>query len=256
MNLLLVDDEPLILDGLAKIVERSDLSPIRIRKASDAFEALEIMGEFAPDVTITDLNMPEQSGFELIANARKAMYCDRFIILTGYDEFEYARQAVRTGVLDYLLKPINEAEVLQLLRGVAGELEGGGPGTGEAGGCAELSKPADSDCHMSKIKQYIDANYREDLSLDTLTSLTGLHPNYISGLFRKETGDTFVHYLNSLRVRKACELLTSSGKLSVNRVGQLVGFENPQHFIKVFKKKTGLTPGAYREENTNDGTTE
>jgi len=242
MNLLLVDDEPLILDGLAKIVERSDLPRIRVRKASDAFEALEIMGEFAPDVTITDLNMPEQSGFELIANARKAMYCDRFIILTGYDEFEYARQAVRTGVLDYLLKPIDEAEVLRLLRSVAEQLD-------ESGGEA-----AESACHMTRIKQYIEANYREDLSLDTLTCLTGLHPNYISGLFRKETGDTFVHYLNSLRIRKACELLVAQRKTSVNRIGQQVGFENPQHFIKVFKKKTGMTPGAYREENTHDGT--
>ncbi|MFB9278323.1 response regulator transcription factor [Cohnella cellulosilytica] len=242
MNLLLVDDEPLILDGLAKLVERSDLSRVRIRKAADAFEALEIMGEFMPDVTITDLNMPEQSGFELIANARKAMYCDRFIILTGYDEFEYARQAVRTGVLDYLLKPIDETEVLRLLRGVAEQLEASG------------AEAAESDCHMSRIKPYIEANYREDLSLDTLTSLTGLHPNYISGLFRKETGDTFVHYLNSLRVRKACELLVSQRRTSVNRIGQQVGFENPQHFIKVFKKETGMTPGAYREENRDDGT--
>ncbi|RXZ82938.1 response regulator [Paenibacillaceae bacterium] len=239
MKLLLVDDEPLILDGLAKIVGQSGLPFLKVEKAGDAFEALSIMVEFAPDVTITDLNMPEQNGFELISNARKAMACDRFIILTGYDEFEYARQAVRVGAIDYLLKPINEQEVVRLLQGISGELE------------QQAGITSDPVPNISRMLDYIENHYNEDISLDSLTTVTGLHPNYISGLFRKETGQTFIYYLNSLRIRKACELLTTHRLMSVHQVGRNVGLENPQHFTKVFKKFTGITPGTYREESAH-----
>lgn len=234
MKVLIVDDEPLILRGLVITVGAIALAGTDIREASNAFEAMEIMKEFMPDVTITDLHMPEKNGFELIDEARREGYCDRFIILTGYDDFEYVRQALRSGVVDYLLKPLDKEEMTSLLIRIRNELP--------AASDAEYSK------HAERLLSYLQLNYRKDLSLDHLADQMMLHPNYISSLFKKETGDTFVNYLNGLRIKEAQRLLAAKPHLTVVAVGQQVGFDNKHYFTKVFKKYTGMTPSVYREE--------
>lgn len=239
MRVLTVDDEPLILSGLVKIIREAAPAGTEVRQALNAYEALALMKDYMPDVTITDLNMPEKNGFELIEEARQGGGCDRFIILTGYDEFEYVRKALRAGVVDYLLKPIDKNEIASLLERVWGEL------------------PNESDseypCHVKRILAYMENHFRKDLSLDHLADRMNLHPNYISSLFKKETGHTFVNYLNTLRIQEAQKLLMAKRELPVSTIGQQVGYDNKHYFTKVFKKYTGTTPGAYRNsENSAD----
>ncbi|NIK72086.1 MULTISPECIES: response regulator [unclassified Paenibacillus] len=240
MKILIVDDEPLILKGLVKIVEEVAPAGSDICSAFNALEALETMKRFMPDVTVTDINMPEKNGFELIRDARHAGLCDRFIILTGYDEFEYVRQALRSGVVDYLLKPLDKKEIAVLLSRVKEELP--------AASDSEYSR------HAERILAYLQLNYMKDLSLDHLAERMSLHPNYISSLFKKETGDTFVNYLNSLRIREAQKLLKTQPHLTVCAISQQVGFDTKHYFAKVFKKYAGTTPGAYRGIQEEDET--
>ena len=233
MKVLIVDDEPLILNGLIKIVREASPPGTEVREAGNAPEALAVMRTFMPDVTVTDLNMPEKNGFELIEEAKEGGLCDRFIVLTGYDDFEYVRRALRVGVVDYLLKPIDRDEIMVLLARIRDEI------------------PSETDpnykCHVKRILAYLDMHYIKDLSLDILAEVMDLHPNYISSMFKKETGDTFVNYLNALRIREAQRLLREQRHLPVNVIGQRVGLENKHYFTKVFKKYTGVTPGAYRD---------
>lgn len=234
MKVLAIDDEPLILSGLVKIVQEVAPLGTEVRKATNAYEALSIMKDYMPDVTITDLNMPEKNGFELIEEAKLGGWCDRFIILTGYDEFEYVRRALRTGVVDYLLKPIGKDEIESLLGRVREELPN--------------ETDADYSWHAKRLLTYIQIHFRKDLSLDHLAERMNLHPNYISSLFKKETGHTFVNYLNMMRIQAAQELLMSNSELSVCAIGQQVGYDSKHYFSKVFKKYTGITPGAYRNQ--------
>ncbi|CAM4498898.1 response regulator [Paenibacillus macerans] len=235
MRLLIVDDEPLILGGLVKVIK--DAAPLgtEVREAGNAFEALEVMKGYMPDVTVTDLHMPEKNGFELMEEAKESGLCDRFIILTGYDDFEYVRRALRWGVVDYLLKPLDKNEIAGLLTHID----------------QELPSEADSECerHTKRILAYTEQHYMNDLSLDHLAELMNLHPNYISSLFKKVTGDTFVNYLNAFRIKEAQKLLGTHRHLSVSEIGRRVGFESKHYFAKVFKKYTGITPGAYRERD-------
>jgi two-component system, response regulator YesN len=240
MKLMIVDDEPYILEGLTKIIKEALTGFIEIVEATDAFEALNKMSGFHPDVVITDLNMPEKDGFALIEEAKKAGYCDRFVVLTGYDEFEYARKAIRAKVVEYLLKPINQDEIVAILEEIAGEMREQ----------QHSETVTEFGCHMDKIMDYIERHYNDPLSLDDLAGYTGLHPNYISTLFHKECGVTFVRYLNTVRIEKAKELLEKEPNMPVNVVGQRVGFESPQHFVKIFKRNVGTTPGAYKEKTS------
>ena len=191
------------------------------------------MRSWMPDVTVTDLQMPERNGFQLIEEARESGLCDRFIILTGYDDFEYARQALRCGVIDYLLKPIDKDEIVVLLQRIRDEQP-------------VAAMESDYQHHAQKILSYIEAHYMEDISLDKLADLVNLHPNYISSLFKKETGTNFVNYLHMIRIREAKKLLEGEQHWPISLIGQQVGYEDKHYFSKVFKKYTGRTPGNFR----------
>ncbi len=243
LKLLVVDDEMVILQGIVKIIREAKTPFILIETALDAIEALSIVPHFQPDLIITDINMPELNGLDFIQKVKQRKWCKRFIILTGYDEFAYAKQAIQMQVIDYLLKPIDKYEMVSLLHTISKEI------IEEQGAWEKQQNKHESEyCrHVEMMLSYIANHYHQDLSLIQLSELTGLHPNYISQLFKRETGVAFIQYLHGIRIEKAKQLLLSNHALPVQTIGNQVGFENPQHFMKVFKKLTGFTPGAYRE---------
>src|SRR5690606_20239057 len=102
-------------EGLKVLVANQREHVQDVRGALDAFEALEMLEHEPADLIITDINMPEMSGLELIREVKARNYCDRTAILTGYDDFQYAKQAIKYQVLDYLMKSINKEEPGQLL---------------------------------------------------------------------------------------------------------------------------------------------
>lgn len=109
---MIVEDEKLILEGIVKLIDWNFLDLELVHKAHDGREALSFWNQNSVDIIITDINMPEMSGLELISEIRKTDVEVSFIILSGYDEFEYARKAVTLDVEEYILKPIDE-NVLQ-----------------------------------------------------------------------------------------------------------------------------------------------
>lgn len=253
LNLMIVDDEPIIIKGLTNIVEKSNIPFKEIVNACDGLDALEKMAAFKPDLIITDIEMAEMNGLDLIREAQDKQLCKRFIILTGYEEKIYLREAIRRKVIDYLLKPINKAEFLNLLSEVCMEIVHEQSANRPKAALAEESPllPEGKRCQMSRnirrVVEYIDRHFTQDLSLDMIAVHVELHPNYISGLFRKETGLTFIHYLHLCRIRKAKQLMLSDEDISFQTISEEVGYENVRHFFTVFKKYAGVTPGEFRE---------
>ncbi|MFC4600537.1 response regulator transcription factor [Cohnella hongkongensis] len=254
LNLMIVDDEPIIHKGLINIIEKGSTPCSEIVCAYDGIEALEKMREFKPDLVITDIQMPEMNGLELIAEAKSRELCKRFILLTGFDHTEYLRKAIRCQVIDYLLKPINKTELYDVLANVSIEIMDKASTRQPVWGSAEekdsslirLENNAPLSRNVEKMIQYIHENYALDLSLDQIAEHVYLHPNYISSLFRKETGITFIHYLHLYRIQKAKQLMTKHQEMSLHQISEKVGYENVRHFFSIFKKYCGVTPGDYR----------
>ena len=116
LNVLLVDDEYLVLKGLEIILSEQTETSVKIVTAMDVEDALNKLTSFRPDVIITDINMPESNGFELIKQAQQNFPHCRFIICSGYDEQSYLKQALHLHVDDYLLKPIDKSLLIHRLK--------------------------------------------------------------------------------------------------------------------------------------------
>lgn len=114
-KVMLVDDEKLILQGILSILEWDKLDLKVVHLAENGLEALEKFKKEPVDVVITDINMPSLTGLELLKELKEINTKVKFIILSGYDDFSYAKTAIKYGVENYILKPINEEELEEAL---------------------------------------------------------------------------------------------------------------------------------------------
>ena len=117
----------------------------------------------------------------------------------------------------------------------------------ELTGEAETIPSGSGNKSFLNIIKYIHENYTQDISVQSLADQFYMNPCYVSQLFKKETGETFVKYLTGLRMNRAEELLRSTD-WPVKRISEECGFNDPFYFIKAFKKFAGQTPSTYRKE--------
>ena len=122
-RVMLVEDEELILQGIRYINDWQSMGMQVVHMAHNGIEALEMLKKQPVDIIVTDIEMPEMNGIELISNVRKIDNRVRFLILSGQDDFNYARDALKLDVEDYILKPINEQQLQDALINTSNHLD-------------------------------------------------------------------------------------------------------------------------------------
>ena len=115
LRVVLADDENKVILLLQKLIDWESLGYEIVGTANDGLRALELVREEQPDLLITDIRMPGYSGIELIQRAKELQPNLHFIVISGYRKFEYAQNALKYGVEDYLLKPIKQDELTGIL---------------------------------------------------------------------------------------------------------------------------------------------
>lgn len=123
MKILIADDEPKIRRGLVRTLERSPLNLHILPPAKNGLEALSTIKEEKPDLALVDICMPKMSGLQLIEAIQDLEHPTKIIIISGHDEFEYAKAAISLNVSDYLLKPIDKEHLFDLLEKINEEVE-------------------------------------------------------------------------------------------------------------------------------------
>jgi len=249
-SLLIVDDEPLIRKGISKLIDHEELAVGSIFEAADGVSALKIVEKDKPDIVLTDINMPSMDGLEFAKRARELNPDIKIAVITGYDYFDYAVTALKTGVDDYVLKPVSKEDIKNILRKLIEKIkkeraEDEVRKTVEK--LADIKSGEDTGTdYRSGIKAVMDKRFSEpDFSLKELARSVALSPGYLSSLFKEIFGITFHEYLISERLERAKILLLSTG-LKNYEVAEQVGFEDPNYFSTAFKKRFGMSPSKYR----------
>lgn len=263
-RVLIVDDEYYFRQLLIHLVDWASVGFEVVAEAEDGVAALQIMEEQSIDLIITDIEMPHMNGLDFIKAVRELDSAAKLVFITSYDNFSYAQQAISLGADHYLLKPVDEDAVEQALATIrtqlaesweaeryihrlkveAGYLQGA---KGEQS--YEERRQSSSKRLISKAKAYVTSHYAEDsLSLQSTASALFVNPSYLSHMFKKETGESFVEYVTNVRLGRAMELLRQGDAMEeslapkVATIAHQVGYKDPFYFSKCFKKRYGITP--------------
>lgn len=238
LRVLLVDDEIMIREGFKKLFDWETHECVVVGEAADGMEAITKIDEEQPDIVIMDINIPIINGLKVIQLSRVKYPSMAFVIVSGYDDFSYCREALRMQITDYILKPVNYEEF---------------------GSCIDLLKISlynnevkeklvvKKERVITGITKYMQEHLSEDVSLHILSEEFHLNSQYISQLFKNEIGVNFLTYLTNIRMEHAKKLLLSSS-LSIAEVSEQSGYGDYRVFTKVFKKSEGITPSQYRRD--------
>lgn len=245
LRVLLVDDEIMIREGFRRLFDWEVHGCVLVGEAADGMEALTQIDALLPDLVIVDINIPVMNGLKVIQTCRAKYPQMAFIIVSGYDDFTYCREALRLQITDYMLKPVDYEEFglcIDKLRISMFEHELENSKTDEA-----------QETSIRGIICYMQEHLAEEISLQLLAEEFHLSAPYISQLFKNETGVNYLTYLTNIRMEHAKKMLIGS-KLPISDIAEHSGYADYRVFSKVFKKVQGITPTQYRREFAENGT--
>lgn len=279
LRALIVDDEGIERRGIAMLIERLML-PFEVVDADDGETALTLLRKERFDLLLTDIRMPFMDGLTLAHEARK-LYPELYIIIfSAYADFSTAQRAMQDSVCRYLLKPVNVLEFNAVMREVAEKIqkdrealsrqsrleqeilryrereaasqanwfqrnrEEAGESAPETDGAPEGAQKSVSQA-VNLALEIIRREYAQELTLGDVAKRVYLTSSYLSSIFRRETGKSFIRYLNNYRLDRAEELLRTTNR-PVGDIASGVGFAGQSYFIMLFRERYGCTPQQYR----------
>ena len=238
---IIIDDEPWTILDIEQTFALKEMGFEIIGSFRSPLKALPAIMSKKPDLIITDIRMPGMTGLELIQKVRSQHLNCEFIIVSGYNDFAYAKEAIAYGVTGYCLKPLDPAETAACLERARTALN------------RRSVLPSDSayiDDTFERILNHMNTHFPEKLSLKSLAAAFDLNPNYCCTLFTKYLGKTFSQHLTELRITEAQSLLKTTAH-SLEKIAQMVGYNDYFYFSKVFKKQCSYSPKEYRRQFYN-----
>lgn len=249
---LIVDDENIEKRGIRMLLSKLGIDG-KLLEANNGEEAMEILRRQKVDILLTDISMPFMDGLELLKRVKQEFPSMYSVIFSGYDEFAYAKQAIDYGVSAYILKPVDPQEFEKVIRELTKKLDRAQEGDEEFEKHMEEAQIAeqlqDAGWKVKQVVQYIRQNYADSsMGVDRLADEVQVTPNYLSNIFKKETGENLGCYIRNFRMKKAKQMLARTN-YRISDISAQCGFTNPSYFCQNFKETFGISPQKYRNRD-------
>lgn len=253
-KVLIIEDEDIIREGLKFSLDWGKENCQIVGEAANGVEALEKITKLKPDILLLDLNMPLKNGLMVLKESyQTALYST--IIISGYDDFEKAKEAIKYGVTEYLLKPVDHEELIVALRKAREAIELkqqyqflqeklNGVEDVDILDFKRITNRHKLSKEVARLISFIEEEYNQKIRLQDLVFELNRSKTYLNQKFKLETGYTFNEYLNRYRVYQAIYLLKNSDE-KISSIALEVGFSNYRYFIDIFKKYTQVLPSDF-----------
>lgn len=237
-RVMVVDDEIWSIIDIKSSIDFSALDMVCTAEFQDPIAAIICAIKTSPDIIIVDLRMPNFSGIEFIRQIREQAIPSQIIILSAFQDFEVAREAIQLNVCGYCLKPIDTKELTEQLLKAKENLDR-----------SKVTKDTreESDDSFTNLVRYIDMHFNEKFTLDELAKTHYLSPNYCSRLFAQRKHTTFSKYVMNVRLEAAKKMLATLN-IPLKEISSKVGFADYFYFSRVFKGKYNLSPKDYQQQ--------
>lgn len=243
IKVLIVEDENLIRKKLLHFIDYDALGMVVVADGSNGVEGVDFIKKYQPDIVLADINMPEKDGLDMISETLDYDYIA--IIISGYDYFSYAQRALKYGVTDYLLKPINLDDLKEALmnaREIINKKRNVISQKTDLENAVDISlDQVIKDTTVLEMIDYIKNNYQEKISISDLSKDLAYSESMLNRKFKKEVHITFNEYLNRYRINKAIDLLKNSD-YNITEIAYMCGYSSAKYFARVFKKYLGMSP--------------
>ncbi len=250
MNILVVDDEFYIVQGITKIIAEAFPEFDHIYTAYSAEQAKKIIEKVSPDIMITDIEMPRESGLSLISWLYSNAYSTKCLILSGHQRFDYAQKALKLQCISYILKPVDKTQLCDEIRHALECVQTPAPPKTTAAipdtVTGETTSALEDEDFVFRVRAYIYSNLSNpELNRSSIADYLHMSPDYLSYVFHQKFNQTLNAYITSMRIDKAKELLERTN-WGLDVIAEKTGFSSSSYFHKQFKKITGVTPQQYR----------
>ena len=199
-RVIIAEDENLIARNIAKHIETENPNFKVTGIFSNGEDAFEAVKKQPPAVVFTDISMPVMTGLELAAEIHRTMSHVKCVIITGYAEFEYAKEALHYGVEDYLLKPLDTDELRRVLRNLELSFKSISKAAKENGGSESSLTPEEI---VRLVKDYIRDHYQEELDLNSISDNLGFSSSYLTKIFSRYENITPSKYIRNYRYKNS-----------------------------------------------------
>ncbi len=231
-RIVVIDDDRRVIESLELALTEYELTCFR-----DGESALDYLSKpNLVSVILLDVKMPGQNGLAVLEAIRKTNKDVSIIMITGYGTKDVVLQALRQRADAFIEKPFDPMELKQTIKGLLKEKN-----EGEA-------QPLNNMDRIDRIKRFIKKNFKE-ANLHLISDEMYLSPKYISRMFKSENDLSFRDFKIQVKMDRAKELLSHS-HMNVNQIALELGYQNPESFMRVFKRIHQITPSQYRKQCT------
>jgi len=234
---MIIDDNKVLADTLASqaIWEKNGFEIAAV--CYDSLSGSNAISEHKPDLIVTDIRLPGIDGLKMIQSVREEVPHAQMIVISAYDDFQYAQRALRLGVLDYLLKPFSHEEMEETIAKAAAILKEKDVEEAETDAAPSLVEP---------ILQWMEDHLDQRITAEMVASEFYMSTSRLNKLMQKYSKKGFRDIYMDLRMKKAKELL-SDVRNCISDVAVKTGFQSYASFYRAFVRIANISPTRYRD---------
>lgn len=249
-RVLIVEDDTALRFLCRQMKEWKEYGFAVLAEASNGKEALELLKTQSFDLIMTDIRMPFMDGLELLEKLQEMKYPAFTVLVSSYDEFEYARKGMVLGCQDFLVKPISNKKLGEVLERISHTMK-------EQGKQEEsdellnqvlqaLGVAVDKQGFLYRLCDYLTKHMEENVTMEDAAEYMNLSKDYLGKNVKQYSGRTFPALYTFMKMEYAKQLLETESYKNYE-ISRILGYSSPDYFTKIFKEYTGTTPSKYRK---------